>query len=183
MKQIVCLVVAVCIAAFPAHTLAQEAEGTLNYADHAVMLRQLKEIDDYDLQNIYSYVLFEMSSRINYSKEEINHDEFGELPYKQYLRTPESYYGQQLKVSGSVLQVLKEEKNSDNSRDYSLLVLNDEEQVVCVKITRHSGNRILPDDGIVVYGVGYGVHNYTTRAKTDASVPTLFCKGCIITEN
>lgn len=95
--------------------------------------------------------------------------------YNALSRTPETFEGKQLTVSGRVIQA------TDPGKDEFATVLVDTDGAdgdgvshlveVAVEAGYFSANRILEGDDIVVHGIGYGIDSYDSVGNGTMSVP------------
>ena len=109
-----------------------------------------------------SYTDYNSTSIFNsYSK-----DNCQDISYKELNKNPDKYYGENIKVSGKVMQIY------EGSTNYLLMYVDgDYSQLFYVEY--YNDTNIVEDDWITVYGVCAGSHSYETRIGTN-TVPSMY---------
>jgi hypothetical protein len=92
-----------------------------------------------------------------------------EINYNQLNNYPDNYYGDNIKISGRVLQIV--ENSYENN--YLLMYVNDNYNQLAY-VEYYNNTNIAEDDYITVYGVFAGRYSYTTTNGGTNSVPSLY---------
>ncbi|NLC75660.1 MAG: Ig domain-containing protein [Clostridiales bacterium] len=97
---------------------------------------------------------------------------FPKIQYKDVMRYPDEYEGQNVSFTGHVLQVMF----GDTYTEYRISSRGRYDDVVYVRMLNDTYNQtILEDDNVVVYGKYKGRHTYTSTMG--AQVTVLFIEG------
>ena len=92
-----------------------------------------------------------------------------EINYKQLNKNPDAYYGENIKLSGRIMQI--SEGNSDGN--YLLMYVNDNyDQLAYVEYD--GDTNFVEDDWVTVYGVCGGSYSYATTSGGTNTVPSVY---------
>ncbi len=99
------------------------------------------------------------------------------ITYEQLARTPDDYFGEKVKFTGKVLQVM--EGNTETHIRVSLHKSDygwyDTEQVLyCGYVQSSLPFRILENDIITLYGSAFGLYSYETVSGTTITLPCVW---------
>ena len=92
-----------------------------------------------------------------------------EINYNQLNRNPDKYYGDNIKLSGRIMQI----SEGNSGGNYLLMYVNDNyDQLAYVEYDQNTN--FYEDDWITVYGVGGGSYSYTTTTGGRNTVPSVY---------
>lgn len=91
-----------------------------------------------------------------------------ELNYNAYMKKPEQFERNHIKVSGRVLQIME---FTDSG---TILLYQDNKRSQIIYIMYDGTNDILKDDYITVYGTAYDTTTYTSQTNKKTECPNIF---------
>ena len=106
-------------------------------------------------------------------------EDYQVIAYEDLARDPDSYTGQDIKITGRVLQVLE----GDTETTLRVATSGNYDDVVMVGFdpTILNGTRVLEEDNVTVCGTYIGIYKYQSAIGTTISVPGLY--GELVTIN
>lgn len=106
-------------------------------------------------------------------------EDYQVIAYEDLAREPDSYTGQDIKITGRVLQVLE----GDTETTLRVATSGNYDDVVMVGFdpTILNGTRVLEEDNVTVCGTYIGIYKYQSAIGTTISVPGLY--GELVTIN
>lgn len=113
----------------------------------------------------------DLSTASNNLKEVFNPDNYAAVAYVDLARNPDTYKGQNIVISGKVLQV------SESTKEIDLRVATDggyDDVVMVGYDPKLMSSRVLEDDVVIVYGNCIGLYTYTSTLGASISVPGLY---------
>lgn len=100
-------------------------------------------------------------------------------PYTDLARTPDSYKGMKIVVTGKVVQVMEK----SGGAEYRVAVDGNYDQIFYVDYTGTFGQgRILEDDTVTLWGTYDGLMSYTATLGGKITIPSLIAKYYQITQ-
>lgn len=101
-----------------------------------------------------------------------NPEDYQVIAYEDLARDPDSYTGQDIKITGRVLQVLE----GDSETTLRVATSGNYDDVVMVGFDPAilNGTRVLEDDNVTVCGTYIGIYKYQSAIGTTISVPGLY---------
>lgn len=99
-------------------------------------------------------------------------DDYQSIPYDDLARDPDSYSGQDIKITGKVLQVVE----GDTETNLRVATDGNYDNVVMVGFDPAilDGKRVLEDDNVTVCGTYIGIYKYQSTLGATISVPGLY---------
>lgn len=93
------------------------------------------------------------------------------ITYDQLARTPDDYVGKKVKFTGTVVQVLE----SDTETQIRLAVNDDYDTILyCGYDPTIVSSRVLEDDTITIYGTSLGLYSYTSTLGSTITIPSVY---------
>lgn len=103
---------------------------------------------------------------VNYSRNDSQYAT--DITYDMLARTPDDYKGKALSLSGTIIQVIEE----DNETNYRVAVDDDYNKIIFVTVEKeHINGRLLEDDKITIKGVSVGTTTYKSALGTKITIP------------
>ena len=94
------------------------------------------------------------------------------IAYDKLARTPDTYKGQKVKMTGYVVQVCSEASSAAYYSTYRVATAGRYDNVVYLRVNNYgSGSRILEDDRITFYGEYDGLYSYETVLHSTLTIP------------
>lgn len=101
-----------------------------------------------------------------------NPEDYQSIPYDDLARDPDAYKGQDIKITGNVLQVL--EGNTETTLRVATDGKYDDVVMVGFDPAILNGKRVLEDDSVTVCGTYIGIYKYESTLGATISVPGLY---------
>lgn len=93
---------------------------------------------------------------------------YQQIPYDSLARSPKEYKGKDIKISGTVFQVINDER-------LLIAVDGNYDSLAYVELKKSalSDDRILEDDNVTLYGVSKGIYSYQTTNGDEKHIPSM----------